>query len=132
MNIVLAGNLLAASTGDNGLAIEFNLPPALIIGLLVSTILPILVGLVTTRVTSSGVKAVILAALAAVTGVLTELLASINAGTTYDLGNGIVLALTSFLVGVAMHYGLWKPTTISAKAQNVLVVPKRDDGSHGL
>lgn len=114
--------LLAASQN----AIEFNLPPALILGLIVSTVLPILTGLVTTRVTPSGIKAVILAALAAVTGLLTELLASLNAGTTYDLGNGLILALTAFLVAVAMHFGLWKPTTISEKAQSVLVTAKDD------
>lgn len=101
--------------------IDFNLPPALIIGLLVSTVLPIVVGLVTTRVTHSGVKAFVLAALSATTGLLSELLASINANTSYDLGNGLIFALTSFLVAVAMHYGLWKPTTVSAKAQNVMV-----------
>ena len=118
--------LLAASQN----AIEFNLPPALILGLIVSTVLPILTGLVTTRVTSSAWKAVILAGLAAVTGLGTELLASINAGTTYDLGNGLILALTSFLVAVAMHFGLWKPTTVAEKAQNVLVTSKGDDGTY--
>lgn len=110
--------------------IEFNLPPALLIGLLVSTVLPILVGLVTTRVTSPGVKAVTLAGLAALLGLLTELLNSINTGTVYDLGTGLILALTSFLIAVAMHYGLWKPTTVSAKAQDVLVTAKGDDGVH--
>ena len=130
MNIILASGVIAASTGDSSLAIEFNLPPALIIGLLVSTVLPILTGLVTTRVTHSGVRAAILAALAAVTGLGTELLASINAGTTYDLGNGLILALTSFLVAVAMHFGLWKPTTVAEKAQNVLVTSKGDDGTY--
>jgi hypothetical protein len=110
--------------------IEFNLPPALLIGLLVSTVLPVLVGLVTTRVTSPGVKAVLLAALAAVTGLGTELLASINAGTTYDLGSGLVLAVTSFVVAVALHYGIWKPTTVSAKAQDVLVTPSTDASSY--
>lgn len=105
--------------------IEFNLPPALVLGLVVSTVLPILVGLVTTRVTHGGTKAVILAALAALTGLLTELLAAVNAGVAYDLGNGLVFALTAFLVAVAMHYGLWKPTTVSTKAQEVLVTPSK-------
>lgn len=104
--------------------IEFNLPPALILGLVVSTILPILVGLVTTRVTHGGTKAVLLAALAAVTGLLTELLAAVQAGVAYDIGNGLVLALTAFLVAVAMHFGLWKPVGASDKAQSVLVKPK--------
>lgn len=101
--------------------IVFNLPPALIIGALVSTILPLLVGLVTTRVTHGGVKATILAALAAVTGLLTELGVAVNAGVSYDLGNGIVLAIISFLTAVGLHMGLWKPTTVTAKVQDVLV-----------
>lgn len=118
--------LLAASQN----AIEFNLPPALILGLIVSTVLPILTGLVTTRVTHSGVKAVILAGLAAITGLGTELLTSIQAGTTYDLGTGLILALTAFLVAVAMHFGLWKPTTVAEKAQSILVTAKGDDGNY--
>jgi hypothetical protein len=107
--------------------LQFNLPPALLIGLLVSTILPILVGLVTTRVTAPGIKAVVLAALSAVTGLLTELLASINGGTSYDLGNGLVFALTAFLVAVAMHFGFWRPTTVADKAQSILVTEKVTD-----
>lgn len=99
--------------------ISFDLPPALILGLVVSTILPLLVGLVTKTVTSPSVKAVLLAALAAVTGLGTELLASINAGTTYDLGTGLVLALTSFVVAVGLHYGIWKPTGTSHALQEV-------------
>jgi len=99
--------------------IVLNLPPALIIGLIVSTILPLLTGLVTTRVTNGSVKAVILAALAAATGLGTELLASVQAGTTYDLGTGLVLALTAFLVGVGMHFGIWKPVGASAGAQTL-------------
>ena len=77
--------------------IVFNLPPALIIGLLVSTVLPLLVGLITKTVTNGSIKAVLLAAAAAITGLLTELLASINARVAYDLGNGLVVALIAFL-----------------------------------
>lgn len=105
--------------------IVFNLPPALVIGLLVSTVLPILTGLVTTRLTSGGIKAVVLAVLSAVTGMLTELAAAMTAGAAYDLGTGLILALAAFLVAVAMYFGLWKPTTVTAKAQNVLVKDKQ-------
>jgi hypothetical protein len=116
--------------------IVFDLPPALMIGLIVSTILPILTGLATTRVTNASVKAVILAALAAVTGLGTELLASIQSGGTYDLGTGLVLALTAFLVATAMHFGLWKPTTVADKAQalfssNTVTMNDRGDGTWG-
>lgn len=94
-------------------------PPALIIGLLVSTLLPLLVGLVTKTVTDAGVKATLLALLAAATGLLTELLAAVQADKPYDLGTGLLVALTAFLIGAGMHYGLWKPTGLAASAQRV-------------
>jgi len=99
--------------------ITFDVSWPLIIGLLVSTILPLIVGLVTTRVTHSGVKAVILAALAAVTGLLTELGNALTAGVEYNLGTGLVFALTAFLVATGLHYGLLKPTGASGAAQSV-------------
>ena len=112
--------------------IEFNLPPALIIGLLISTVLPLLVGLVTTRVTHSGWKAVVLAALALVTAILTELAAAVNAGVAFDLGTALLLAIPTFLIAVGMHFGIWKPVGASAAAQDVLVTPRDtpDSGAH--
>jgi hypothetical protein len=106
--------------------IQFNVPLAVIIGMLVSTILPLLVGLVTTRVTSGGLKAVLLAALASATGLLTELGNAIAQGVPFDLGTALVLALGSFLIAVGLHFGLWKPTEVADKAQSVLVTDKGD------
>lgn len=103
--------------------IEFTIDWPLILGLVVSTVLPLLVGLVTKVVTHSGVKAVILAALSAVTGLGTEVLNAVTTGQPYDLGTGILLALGSFLVAVGMHYGIWKPTTVSVKAQEAFTKP---------
>ena len=112
--------------------IIFNLPPALIIGLLVSTVLPLLVGLVTTRVTKPGTKAILLATLAAAAGLLTELAASIAADVAYDLGSGLVLAITSFLIAVGLHFGIYKPTGASAALQRVGARHARDDGSYDV
>ena len=99
--------------------ISFTLDPALIIQLLVSTVLPLLVGLVTKTVTHGGIKAVLLAGLALVTSLLTELGASITAGTTYVLGQGLLLAIPTFLTAVGLHYGLWKPIGAATKAQEL-------------
>ena len=99
--------------------IEFTLPLPILLALVSGTVLPLLVGLVTTRVTHSGVKATLLAALAAVSGLTAELLASLEAGTSYDLGVGLVTALGVFLVGVGMHTGIYKPTKASEKLQDV-------------
>lgn len=87
-----------------------------VLSFVVATVLPLLVGLVTTRVTSPGVRATLLLALSAVTGLLTELLEASTSSDSYDLGQGLLTALTVFVVGVAMHFGLWKPTGASSAA----------------
>lgn len=108
----------------------FTIDWAQAISLMIGVILPILVGLVTTRVTASGTKAVLLAILSIVTSMLTEILEAINTGTVFDFGVFLITAIGTFVIAVATHYGLWKPTTVSEKAQNVLVTSKGDDGVH--
>lgn len=77
---------------------------------------PVLVGLVTTRATDPGVKAILLLALNLVAGLLLELVDALQNGTEYNLGLALLTALGSFVVGVALHYGLWKPTGVAGKA----------------
>ena len=99
--------------------IVFDVPVVLVIQLIAGVILPVLVGLVTSRVTSSNRKAVLLLALSFLSSLLTELIASANAGTAYNLGLGLMTGLATFIVGVATHYGLWKPTGVSTRAQEL-------------
>lgn len=87
--------------------------------LLVSVILPVVVGLVTKRVTDPGHKAILLALLAALTGFLSELLNALTTGDVYDVFSGLLTFVAAFIIGVALHYGLWKPTGVSHKAQEV-------------
>ncbi|WP_405673292.1 hypothetical protein [Streptomyces sp. NBC_01530] len=89
------------------------------LGLVISVALPVLVGLVTTRVTNAGVKAVLLLALSTANGFLVELAGPHDAG--YSVQTAAVLALVSFAIGVLAHFGLLKPTGISGKAQNSLI-----------
>ncbi|MFD9465316.1 hypothetical protein [Streptomyces sp. NPDC060027] len=93
-----------------------NLGSAYWLGLLVSVVLPVLVGLVTTRVTNAGVKAVLLLALSTVTGFVVEYAGPHDAG--YSVGTAAVLALVSFATGVLSHFGFWKPVGVSGKAQD--------------
>lgn len=88
------------------------------LGLLVSVVLPVLVGLVTTRVTSAGTKAVLLLALSTVNGLVVEIA---SPGPGFNLGTAAVLALVAFATGVLAHFGLWKPTGVSGAAQDSLV-----------
>lgn len=100
--------------------ITFTLPGVQLLQLLLGAVLPLVVGLVTTRVTRSGLKAVLLAALSVVTSILTELVAALQTGEAYDLGMALLLGFGTFLVAVATHYGLLKPTGATDAAQRTL------------
>lgn len=93
-----------------------NLDSAYWLGLAVSFVLPVIVGLVTTRVTHPGAKAVILLFLTALNGFLVELG---NAGDGYSIGSAVILWAVSFVISVASHFGLWKPAGVAGKAQDV-------------
>ncbi|MFK0018181.1 hypothetical protein [Streptomyces sp. NPDC090798] len=96
-----------------------NLDKAYWLGLLVSVVLPVLVGLVTTRVTSPGIKAVLLLALSTATGFVVEYAGPHDAG--YSVGTAAVLALVSFGTGVLSHFGFWKPVGVAGRAQDSFV-----------
>lgn len=96
-----------------------NLPAAYWLGLLTSVVLPVLVGLVTTRVTHAGLKAVLLLALSTATGFVIEYAGPHDAG--YSVGTAAVLALVSFGTGVLAHFGFWKPVGVAGRAQDSFV-----------
>lgn len=94
--------------------LAYSLDTIQLLTLAVGTVLPVLVGLVTTRVTHPGAKAVTLAFLSAVTALGTEALTAAQEAATYDIGRGLTMALGVWVVAVATHYGLWKPTGAAA------------------
>lgn len=73
----------------------------------VGIVLPLLVGLVTTRTTSPARKAILLAALALVTSVLSGVLEAVTNGTEYDLFANFFVFLGVFVTSVAMYFGVW-------------------------
>lgn len=99
--------------------IVFTVDPAVVIQLLLAVILPIGVGLVTTRVTSGSKKAWLLAGLTLLTSVITGLGDAVASSAVFDLGRALFLALPQFCISVAMYYGLWKPTGVGQAAQDV-------------
>ena len=98
----------------------FTLPLPLILQLLIAAVLPLLVGLVTNRVTSSGKKAILLLVLSIITAGLNDLLTSVKADQTFDIGLWLVAAVGTFLASGAFHLILWKPTGIAAAAQDAI------------
>lgn len=92
---------------------------AQIVSLLVGVVLPLLTGLVTTVNVSASAKAIILLALSAATNVLSEFLQAITTHTAFDLGTTLLATLGTFLVGVGMHFGIWKPTGAAVALQRL-------------
>lgn len=86
------------------------------ITLVSGVVLPMLVALVTARVASGSVKAVMLAALSAVAGVLAALVEVGGTLSALDLNTVASAAVTTFLVAVGAHFGLLKPTGVTGSA----------------
>ena len=99
--------------------VEFSLPPAQIVNLVVAVVLPLLVALVTTRTTNSAIKGLLLAALSVATGVLTELGNALATGASYDIGVGLLNALMALTAGQVVYQSVFKPTGLAAKLQDV-------------
>jgi len=99
--------------------VTFSIDPALVIQLVLSTFMPLLVGLVTTRVTSGAIKAWLLAAFTLVTSVLTGIGDAIATGTAFDVGLALILFIPAFVVSVSTYYGLWKPTGVGGAVQDI-------------
>ena len=92
---------------------------AQVLSLVIGTVLPLLVGLVTRSSASPGLRAVTLAVLSAVSAFLAEWLHTVNAGTPFDVASTVLAVLGTFLVAVGTHFGFWQATGISDKVKAV-------------
>ncbi|QHB47196.1 holin [Arthrobacter phage AppleCider] len=88
----------------------FNFDPWSLLQLFVGAVLPLLVGLITTRMTAGNKKSILLLGLSIVTSALTELLSWYLGGQNgvFDVFQWLVMALLSFVVGVGLHFGFYK------------------------
>lgn len=118
--------------------LTFTLPLPLVLQLLIAAALPLLVGLVTNRVTGSARKAILLLVLSIVSAGLNDLLTSLKADRTFDVGLWLLGAIATFLTSGAFHLVLWKPTGLAAAAQDAIPatqptdVPKPDFPEDGV
>lgn len=83
------------------------------------TALPMIVALTTAQVANAGLKAVTLAALAAVGGVGNELVSVGGNVAAFDWSASGANALTVFLIGVGLHYGLLKPAGLTGSSGSI-------------
>jgi len=88
-----------------------------LVTLIVGVLLPILVAIVTKYESSPRVKSVVLLVLSGVAAVLNSWLSTPNG---FDWQQAIWGAVTTFVIGVASLFGLWKPTGVNDAAKQTL------------
>jgi len=106
--------------------IDFHLDSLLLVQWAVAVFLPLLVGLVTTKMTSSLAKALLLAGLNALVAVGTELVRALQESTTFDAGQALFQLLTALAIAWGAYGQFWKPTGAAAAAQRSLVKAPQD------
>jgi hypothetical protein len=105
------------AVADEG-GVTFTVPAlADAVQIVVTVLLPLLVGFITRREFQH--KALVLLGLAAVTGLGSELLATLQAGGVYDVGAGLVRAALSLGAALLLHYGVYKPEGATEVAQRL-------------
>jgi predicted Na+-dependent transporter len=96
-----------------------------ILSLAGQVLLPLIVGFVTKRSMPAGVKAVLLLFFTVVAQGITTALESVNSGVAFEWKAWAYNIFMGFVVSVAVHYGLWKPTGAADTAQDAGPVTDR-------
>ena len=112
-----------------------------ILQVMLAIVIPVLVGLVTDRLTASWVKALVLAVLSALSVLVTSLLEVLTGGGTFESFDW-VNAVGTFIVSVGIaqlsYLGLWQKWGVTQAAQNTTVLqlfgpsPKRINAENTL
>ena len=113
MHLVLISEALPAAASTSVTTDE-------IVGVIVAVLLPLLVGLVTKASWGGEVRAILLAVLSAVSGVAQGFLDR-PPGVAWDWQHAVLTAVTTFVIAVAMHYGLWDKIGASEAAKRTLI-----------
>ena len=93
---------------------------AMMLTALIQVVLPLVVGLVTRLTTHPGLKAVLLLVLTSANQFFVGWLSAIGHGQ-FNWVVYLFNVLLGFLISVGMHFGIWRPTTVTDVAQNSLV-----------
>lgn len=81
--------------------------------LLVSTIIPLLVGLLTKLNASSSLKSIVMIVLNAIAAFITT--STVDDGSAVLTKEGFIAFALGVVTSIATYYGVWKPVGVSAK-----------------
>jgi hypothetical protein len=84
----------------------------LLLNTAIAVFLPALVGLVTTKTTNPTMRALLLLGLSIAQTLIGQILIALGTGD-FDWFTWALSAIGSFVVGVATHFGFWKPSGAS-------------------
>lgn len=93
----------------------------ILINFVIAIVFPLLVGLFTKLSTSDTVKAIALATISILSGLLSQFVAALATDQPFNWFVAVMAALGAWVIAVASHFGVWKPTGASAAAQRALV-----------
>lgn len=88
--------------------IVWNIDWIMVLTFIVATFLPLLVAVVSTKLTNGRTKGILLAVLAFVTSLLSGILDALVKNEPYDIGAQLVLLLSVFAWSVASYFGVWR------------------------
>jgi hypothetical protein len=102
---------------------EFDHVGQLLLWLALAIIMPLIVGLVTKQSTAAYWKSALLLALSLLNGVLTEWAAAYD---SFDWRRALAGAAFAWVIALAGHFGVWKPTGATDAAQDSLFRDRHD------
>jgi hypothetical protein len=94
---------------------DLNIDPQ-VLSYILGIVFPIIVGIVTKATAPAWVKALTLTVLSTIGGFLSQ---AITENGHVDLKRVFVSTVTVFVVGVATHFGLWKPSEVTGSTGKV-------------
>lgn len=86
-----------------------------VLAMIAGLIIPVITGVVTTKLASSPLKAVVTAVLAIVAGVVAT---AIEHSGSIDVSDAAIAIFQAAVVAWASYAGFWKPTTIAPQVQS--------------
>lgn len=87
-----------------------------LLGLIITFVLPIIAALLMKRSWSAGKKGVVLLALTAAKSIVEAWLMAVNTGVDFDVIPTIYTVVVNFIIAVAVHFGLWRGTSVQQSA----------------
>jgi hypothetical protein len=97
-----------------------------LLSMILTLVLPLAVAVITTRVTSANIKAILLLIIVTIKTLVEALISNGNDYIHFGWVSFLMNLILNFVIAVTVHLGLWKPTGAAAKVQEDVGLKARD------